>query len=347
MKRFLSHHLLTASTAALLLVGPAFAQASDVKVTVNGTVLNEPPRLVDGRVLVPLRAIFEAVGAKVNFAGGVIEANGRGHKVVLKLGDNQATVDGRPVTLDAPAQSFDGKTMVPLRFVATSFGAKVMWDPTTRLISIESTPQFEIKAIGEFDPRFDLKRLAIGNQASILKIFDDQRQQVVFFKGLDDRQQAKLTAADRQGIRQALGIPDGQVHEVAEILIGGYDQLPKRETVALLGALASTPELSVNPAEHARIQAFLVERMLTDKDIAVRRQATLALALCDTVEPATVEQVAQHYSKTDNLWETFPVQQFFEYHASVIKQMPGYRSVVQQVGGVNSLYTPNILQYLQ
>lgn len=346
MKRSLSHLLLTASAASLLLVGPAFAQQSDVKVTVNGTVLNESPRLVDGRVLVPLRAIFEAVGAKVNFSGGVIEANGRGHKVVLKLGDTQAQVDGRPVTLDAPAQSFDGKTMVPLRFVATSFGAKVAWDPATRLIAIESTPQFEIKAVGDFDPRFDLKRLAIGNQASILKIFDDQRQEVVFFKGLDDRQQAKLTVTDRQGMRQALGIPDGRVHEAAEMLIGGYDQLPKRETVALLGVLASSQDLGT-PEIHSKIQAFLVERMLNDKDIAVRRQATLALALCDTVDPATVEQVAQKYSKTDNLWETFPVQQFFEYHAGVIKLMPGYKAVVQQLGGVNSLYTPNILQYLQ
>lgn len=340
MKRSLSHLLLT----GMLLAAPAFA-APDLTATLNGAPLPEPPRMVDGLVMVPLRAIFEGLGAKVQFAGGVIEANGRGHKVVLKVGDKAATVDGRAVTLQAPAQTFDGKTMVPLRFVAEAFGAKVKWDAATRVVAIEATPQFEIQAIGEFDPRFDLKRLAIGNQASILKIFDDQRQEVVFFKGLDDRQQAKLTASDRMGMRQALGIPDGRVHEAAEMLLGGYDQLPKRETVALLGVLASS-DLGA-PEIHSKIQAFLVERMLNDKDIAVRRQATLALALCDTVDPATVEQVTQKYSRTDNLWETFPVQQFFEYHAGVIKLMPGYKAVVQQLGGVNSLYTPNILQYLQ
>lgn len=320
--------------------------ATAPRITVNGKVLSEPPRMVAGKVMIPLRTLFEAVGAQVDFKNGVIQASRDNHLVVMKLGDANAKVDGKVVKMEAPAVAVDGVTVVPLRFLANTFGARISWDPASQTLDIQP-PAMPVQALGDFEPKTDLKRLAIGNQASILKVFDDRRQQVVFFKGLDDRQQAKLSPEDRLAIRTAMGIPEGKAHEAVKMLLDSYGQLPKRETIALLGALASTPELSGDPGVHARIEAFLVERMMSDKDVAVRRQATLALALCDTVTPATVDKVCEFYAKTDNLWVTFPVQQFFEYHADIIKTMPAYQSIVQQLGGVNSLYTPNILKYLQ
>lgn len=345
MHRSLALTLATAAT--LLLAGPA--SAADLSVRLDGRVLPERPAMVDGRVMVPLRAIFEGLGAKVRFDAPTrtIEANGRGHVVVLRLDDPQASVDGKPVRLEAPARSMGGRTMVPLRFVAEAFGAEVRWDGAARQVAISATPQFQFQPVGDFDARFALKRLAVGNQASVLKVFDEQRSQVVFYKGLDDRLQARLSPTDRAGIRQALGIPEGRNAEVADQLMEGYDQLPRREAVAMLGVLGARSDFAADPEALGRIRTFLVERMHGDREVGVRRQATLALALLDSVDAVTVAEVLRFYAGRDNLWETFPVQQFFEYHAEEIKRMPGLQDVVQQVSAVPSLYTPNILQYLE
>lgn len=49
-------------------------------------------------------------------------------KIVLQIGKNEATVDGEKVSLDAPPVLQNGRTMVPLRFIAESLGCKVEWD---------------------------------------------------------------------------------------------------------------------------------------------------------------------------------------------------------------------------
>jgi hypothetical protein len=75
------------------------------------------PVLQDGRVLVPLRDIFEELGARVNYDNynRTITAHRDGTRVQMILGSARARVDGRPVRLDVPAMSVRGRTMVPLR----------------------------------------------------------------------------------------------------------------------------------------------------------------------------------------------------------------------------------------
>lgn len=345
MARFTLTHLALTAAVGLALAGPV--QAQELSIVMDGNKVDAQPVMVDGRVMVPLRAVFEGLGASVNYDAKkqFIQAEGAAHKIALTLGQPQATVDGKEVKLEAPARMIDGKTMMPLRFVAEAFGATVKWDGATKTVHITRADVFEVKPVGDFDPKADLKRLAVGNQAAVLKVFDDTRSSVVFFKGLDDRLQAKLSPSDRTGITQAVGIPAQRVAEAADMLMGGYSQLPKRETLALLGVLGS--DEAVDEECMARIRTFLADRMHNDKDVACRRQAALGLALVSRVDKVTVEEVLRFYTSRDNLWETFPVQQFFEYHAEEIRTMPGYESVVQQVSGVNSLYTKNILQYLQ
>src|SRR5665213_2843376 len=90
----------TALLAALIAV-PATA-AGPVTVQLNGNTLNLNPAPTEraGRVFVPLRGVFENLGASVVYANGTINATGRGHSVSLHIGSQQATVDGQPQTLD-------------------------------------------------------------------------------------------------------------------------------------------------------------------------------------------------------------------------------------------------------
>ena len=112
----------------------------DIKVLVNGTALtfDQPPVVVDGRTLVPLRAIFEALGAEVDYEQSTQTVTAvRGNDTVsLTIGSNILTKNGEQITLDVPAQIIGGRTLVPARAIAESFGAEVVWDPATRVVTI-------------------------------------------------------------------------------------------------------------------------------------------------------------------------------------------------------------------
>lgn len=125
---------------------------SDAAPTVylNGTLLtfqDAEPTIIDGRTLVPMRAIFEAMGAEVSWIQATQTVVGVGKDqtmVVLPIGSTQATVNEKTVTLDVPAQIIHDRTLAPLRFVGESLGASVSWDAAARRIDItQSLPMPE------------------------------------------------------------------------------------------------------------------------------------------------------------------------------------------------------------
>lgn len=100
------------------------------------------PVIENGRTLVPLRAILEPLGTVVNWddVTQTVSAQ-KGDKIVtLTIGSANAYVDQRPVLLDVPGKIVNGRTMVPLRFVSESFGAKVQYDDISHTILIFSDP---------------------------------------------------------------------------------------------------------------------------------------------------------------------------------------------------------------
>lgn len=132
------------AAAALTIGVAAFSSAQQIKVQVDGAPLyfaNAQPQYVDGRVLVPLRSIFERLGATVNWdrQTRMIDASRGGSQVELRIGDRQALVNGNTVTLDVPAMIVNGATLVPIRFVSESLGAQVGWMEAERLVTINTT----------------------------------------------------------------------------------------------------------------------------------------------------------------------------------------------------------------
>lgn len=99
-----------------------------------------PPVIENGRTLVPLRAIFEALGAEIswNDATQTVLAQKSGTQVVLTIGNPQAYKNNTSVLLDVPPKIIQGRTMVPLRFVSEAMGADVKWDGVTGTILITS-----------------------------------------------------------------------------------------------------------------------------------------------------------------------------------------------------------------
>ncbi len=109
--------------------------------SVNGSpyVLDAPPLVAEGRTLVPVRFVSEALGAKVTWdaAARRITVTDAGKVIVLTLGSSQAMVDGEVRTIDCPPATLPpGRTLVPLRFVGEALGAQVHYDTTTKVITV-------------------------------------------------------------------------------------------------------------------------------------------------------------------------------------------------------------------
>ena len=120
---------------------------SEIAVRFNGEYMHfdVDPVLLNDRTMVPLRAIFEALGAKVSWNDETQTATGnRNSRVVsVTIGSNKARINGEQVEIDQSAALINDRTMVPLRFVSEAYGATVTWDDATQTVSIvaDSVPQ--------------------------------------------------------------------------------------------------------------------------------------------------------------------------------------------------------------
>ena len=116
--------------------------AGAINVYVDGNELNTdvPAQAIEGRTLVPVAPIFQALGASVNWDGATQTVTGqKGNTIIsLQIGSNTAYVNGEPILLDVPAQAINGRTMVPVAFIAQSLGANVAWNAEKGHVRIAS-----------------------------------------------------------------------------------------------------------------------------------------------------------------------------------------------------------------
>ncbi len=120
---------------------PAPGGQPDILVYVgNQQVLFDSPPFVDGsnRLMVPLRAITEAMGAVVVYdeVTKEISISGRGKSLLFTLDSRSAMVDGEHKTMDTTPVVKNSRTMVPARYVGEFLGAQVDWDPSQRVVKI-------------------------------------------------------------------------------------------------------------------------------------------------------------------------------------------------------------------
>ena len=157
-------HLGAALAATLVLAAGARAQTTKVitppgsttrvRVTPEGdqiitvTVNEKPvefaqtsrPMMRGGRVFVPLRGVIERLGGSVLWDPGqrvVTGAHpGTKNQFRIRVGSDEALLNGEKMALDAPPRIVSGTTYVPLRFVSEALGAQVRWDNATRAVII-------------------------------------------------------------------------------------------------------------------------------------------------------------------------------------------------------------------
>jgi len=121
-------------------VGKKALPSSSISVLINNVPIqfDQPPILENGRTLVPLRAIFEALGADVQWENNTktVTAIKDGTQISLQIGSTRMYVNGSTKTLDVPAKLINSRTLVPVRAISEAFGCKVDWIQDTRTVVI-------------------------------------------------------------------------------------------------------------------------------------------------------------------------------------------------------------------
>jgi murein tripeptide amidase MpaA len=128
----------------LYLKSPRYEPEQKITVYINGKLFSydENAYMKDNRTFVPVRGVFEELDATVNYnaSTGVIKATRWDRTVTFKIGSTSATVvtdqGTSTVTFDTAPQISDGRTMVPIRFVANALNAETKWDNATYTASI-------------------------------------------------------------------------------------------------------------------------------------------------------------------------------------------------------------------
>lgn len=112
-----------------------------IAIAINGEDLatDPAPRIVGGRLLVPIVRIYGALGISVSRDGNEIVADAPRKTIKLRLGSATATIDNQTVQMDGPAVTIDNATYVPLRFVADSLGAAVSYDAKAARVDVSSS----------------------------------------------------------------------------------------------------------------------------------------------------------------------------------------------------------------
>lgn len=130
---------LTCTSSIRYNTGPIKELPAGKKVYYNGSLItyDVQPAVVNGRLLVPARATFEKMGAKVYWEPEEQKVKVVGNKeITLFINSNIMMVSGDRVMLDTPAQIVDGRTLVPLRAVSTGLNAKVVYGAENEMVVI-------------------------------------------------------------------------------------------------------------------------------------------------------------------------------------------------------------------
>lgn len=124
---------------------PAFANG-EISVYLDNEKIqfDVAPLLVNGRTMVPMRAIFEKLGAVVYWDDNTRTAIAQKGNVNVSIAIDDITLykNGEPIVLDVPAQLNGGRTLVPLRAVSEAFECDVQWNGDTQTVNISSNNNF-------------------------------------------------------------------------------------------------------------------------------------------------------------------------------------------------------------
>lgn len=132
--------LLGFTLSSILVISAVNSAYASIGIKINNQVLNTDvePQIVNGRTMVPVRAIFEGIGANVewNPSSKTITGKKDNTTIVMQIGDNIMTINDKTVEMDSAAMIIDERTYAPARYVAEAFGYEVSWNSELKEVYI-------------------------------------------------------------------------------------------------------------------------------------------------------------------------------------------------------------------
>lgn len=146
-KDIIGYRYLSVTSPSDKLLAQYIHKEKAITVTLNNDEIqfDQEPIIKDDRTLVPMRAIFEAMGCDVYWDEEYQEVDvwqGDENVMTLWVDDNEMWTPNGNVMLDVPPQIVNDRTLVPVRAISESMGAKVEWDGDLRLVNIYYYPNY-------------------------------------------------------------------------------------------------------------------------------------------------------------------------------------------------------------
>ncbi|MCC2672773.1 MAG: copper amine oxidase domain protein, partial [Armatimonadetes bacterium] len=221
----------------------ALPAAAEIQVEVNSKPVQfgaVQPARVAGRVLIPLRAVVESLGAEVKWEAATQTVRGRrGERTFeLRINSREGQMNGMPITLEVPAQMLSGTTMVPLRFVGEALGAEVEWNAARQLVVItakeEGAPEVaDSRVEGELVAVRDNEvTVRVGNVRQTYALGADT---IILRGAVGARGQSAEPSELKRGDKVRLRVnPNTGAAEVVEATFAAVAEVPERGPANLL-----------------------------------------------------------------------------------------------------------------
>lgn len=147
MKKLLS--IMLALIIVFSMAGMASA-AQEIKIMVGGKILDPmvAPTIINGRVMLPVRDVFESIDARVSYnsATRTVTAVRKGVTAEFVIDSNVMKVNGVEKAIDVPATIVNGRTLVPLRACAEAFDLDVTWNKDTRTARVKKAVSLVVES---------------------------------------------------------------------------------------------------------------------------------------------------------------------------------------------------------
>lgn len=129
---------------------PVPAAVAAVAIFLNGQQVMLPTAAVQrgGTVLVPVKGVFDRLGAKIAWGSEerTITITAQDMRLEFTVGSTEGTLNGQTIALGAAPEIVDGNTLVPLRLVATALGADIAWDQQRRRVYVQAASREPLTA---------------------------------------------------------------------------------------------------------------------------------------------------------------------------------------------------------
>ncbi|MCL2047653.1 MAG: copper amine oxidase N-terminal domain-containing protein [Defluviitaleaceae bacterium] len=201
-------------------------RVGDTTLHINGSPVEvEPPFIIDGVTLVPVRVITEAFGADVSWVAETREVilSYQDVEISLQIDNTSAVVNGQRQTLPLAPQIANGSTMVPLRFISANFGADVGWDGATQAVTVtkesfgtgsvaieDALRRSSMPMVGDSHlgwsirqtPGFEVEFRSFDGRLNTFTLSHDAYYEVDYFDNADDESLEAIRALELETARQ-------------------------------------------------------------------------------------------------------------------------------------------------